>query len=161
MLSLYRPLTNLLRDDFIDREFGSLFGGSPATNRPTFTPAVDIVDKGDAYLLVAELPGLDPSDIHLSVENNVLTLSGERGYDREQDSGGYRRVERRYGSFSRAFTLPEGTSADAIDAHSDKGVLTVTIPKVVTAPSRKVEIKTGGLVDKAKQIFAKTGSDDK
>lgn len=155
MLSLYRPFTSLLRDEFGDRDWNPFFGGD-ALARGSFSPAVDVVEKDGAYLLKAEVPGLAPEDIELQVENNVLTFKGERKYENEEERGGYRRVERSYGSFSRSFVLPEGTNVDAIDAKVEHGILTVTIPKVQTAAARKVEIKAGGLVDKAKKLFAKS-----
>jgi HSP20 family protein len=159
MLSLYRPLSQLLRDDFMDREFGAVFGQATSPQPPVFNPAVDIVDSGEAYTLKAELPGLDPAEIDLQINNNVLTLKGERRHASDEERAGYRRVERRYGTFSRSFTLPEGTPVDSIEAQSDNGVLTITIPKVVNAPSRRVEVKAASLVDKAKKIFAKSAED--
>lgn len=141
MLSLYRPLTDLFRDDFMDREFGAFFGPNRTARREGFYPAVDVIDNEGAYLLKAELPGIPPEEIELKVENGVLTLTGERKHEVEKEEGGYRRVERRYGQFSRAFSLPEGTNADAIEAHADHGVLTVTIPKVVKEVPRQVQVK--------------------
>ena len=161
MLTLYRPLSNLLRDDFFaDRGFDP-WGFAPLTrawnDAASFNPAVDVVENEDAYLVTAELPGVAPENIDVQVENDVLTVRGERKHDSEQTSGGYRRVERSYGSFSRSFALPKGTNADAIEARVEHGVLTVTIPKVAAASARKIEIKrTEGLVDKAKKLFAKT-----
>jgi HSP20 family protein len=154
MLSLYRPFTSLFRDDF-EREFAPFFNAA-APRQQTFAPAVDVVERGDAYLLKAEVPGVAPQEIELSVENDVLTLRGERKYDNEETRDGYRRVERRYGSFTRSFVLPKGTNLDSIEAKIESGVLTVTIPKVPTATPRKIEVKGAGLVDKAKKIFAKS-----
>lgn len=155
MLSLYRPLSSLLRDEFGDRDLSPFFGGGQLTRAATYSPAVDVVEKDGAYLLKAEVPGLSPEDIDLQVENNVLSFRGERKYEHEEERGGYRRVERSYGSFSRSFALPEGTNVDSIEAKVEHGVLTVTIPKVQTAAARKVEVKGGGLVDKAKKLFSK------
>lgn len=154
MLTLYRPLTNLLRDEFFgDRELAP-WGGAWRSGQ-SFNPAVDIVENENAYLLKAELPGLAPEDIDVRVENDVLTVRGERKSENEEERGGYRRVERSYGSFARSFVLPKGTQADAIDAQVQHGVLTVTIPKARAATVRKVEVKGGGLIDKAKKIFSK------
>lgn len=156
MLSLYRPFTNLLRDEFGDGDWNRFFGGGPLARAATFSPAVDVVEKDGAYLLKAEVPGLAPEDIDLQVESNVLSLRGERKYENEEERGGYRRLERSYGSFTRSFVLPEGTNVDAIEAKVEHGILTVTIPKVQAAVARKVEVKGGGLVDKAKKLFAKS-----
>jgi HSP20 family protein len=157
MLTLYRPFSNLLDNDFF-------FGGrstSPWGNAwqaaDSFNPAVDIVEKDDAYLVKAELPGIAPENIDVQVENGVLTVRGERKYDNVEERSGYRRVERSYGSFARSFVLPKGTNAEDIDAQVEHGVLTVSIPKVATAAARKVEVKSGGgLVDKAKKLFSKS-----
>lgn len=155
MLSLYRPLTSLLRDEFGDRDW-SPFMSSAGARAGTFSPAVDVVETGDAYLLKAELPGISPNDIELEVERDVLTLKGERKYEKDEDREGYRRVERSYGSFVRSFVLPQGTNVDAIEAKADNGILTVSIPKVQSAAPRRLEIKGGGIVEKAKKIFSKS-----
>lgn len=154
MLTLYRPFTNLLRDEFFG-DLGTNLWGNGWQTAPSFNPAVDIVENDTAYLLKAELPGLAPENIDVQVENDVLTVRGERKHENEVERGGYRRVERSYGSFARSFVLPKGTKVEAIEAQVEHGVLTVTIPKATTANVRKVEVKGGGLLDKAKKIFAK------
>ena len=155
MLTLYRPFTSLFRDDFFgDRDFNPWGGG--LRRAESFNPAVDIVENGDSYLVKAELPRLSPENIDVQVENDVLTLRGERKSENEEQRGGYRRVERSYGSFARSFVLPKGTKAESIDAQIENGVLTVTIPKVPAQTARKVEVKGAtSLVEKAKKIFAK------
>jgi HSP20 family protein len=154
MLTLYRPFTSLLRDEFFgDRDLSPW--ANPARAAQSFNPAVDIVEKDDVYLVRAEVPGLAPENIDVQVENDVLTVRGERKYENEEERGGYRRVERSYGSFARSFVLPKGTQAEAVEARVEQGVLTVTIPKVPAATSRKVEVKGGGLIEKAKKIFSK------
>ncbi len=153
MLTLYRPFSSLLRDELFDRDFSPWSYASRASQ--SFNPAVDIVEKENAYLVKAEVPGLAPNDIDVQVENDVLTVRGERKTENQEERGGYRRVERSYGSFARSFTLPKGTQVDAIEAQVEHGVLTVTIPKVAAPTPRKVEVKGGSLVDKAKKIFAK------
>lgn len=164
MLTLYRPLSHLLRDEFFgDRGFEAFqpWGFAPlaraATEAASFNPAVDIVEQDNAYLVKAELPGVAAENIDVQVENDVLILRGERKHESEQTRGGYRRVERSYGSFSRSFALPKGTNVDAIEAQVESGVLTVTIPKPVATSARKVEVKRAeGLVEKAKKLFTKT-----
>jgi HSP20 family protein len=155
MLTLYRPFTSLFRDDLADRDWSSFFGSPLARQNASFSPAVDVVEQDNAYLLHAEIPGISPNEIDVQVENDVLTVRGERKHQGQEQRDGYRRVERSYGSFSRSFVLPQGTNVETIDARVDNGVLTITIPKVPTASARKVEVKGGGLVDKAKKIFAK------
>jgi HSP20 family protein len=156
MLTLYRPLTSLLRDEFFGGRDPSLWE-SPWRAAHNFNPAVDVVENDAAYLLTAELPGLAPENIDVQVENDVLTVRGERKSENQQERGGYRRVERSYGSFARSFVLPKGTQVDAIDAQVEHGVLTVTIPKAAAQTVRKVEVKGGaGLVEKAKKLFSKS-----
>lgn len=154
MLTLYRPFSSLLRDDFFADRF--IDRDAPWANAlrsaQSFSPAVDVVDNENAYLLKAEVPGLAPENIDVQVENDVLTVRGERKYEKEEDRGGYRRVER---SFARSFVLPKGTPVDAIDAQVEHGLLTITIPKAPAATARKVEVKGGGLLEKAKKIFSK------
>lgn len=155
MLTLYRPFTNLLRDElfFGDRDVSPW--GNAWRQPQGFNPAVDIVENDDAYLVKAEVAGLGPEHIDVQVENDVLTVRGERKYENEDNRGGYRRVERTYGSFTRSFVLPKGTNVEAIEAQVENGVLSVTIPKVELATARKIEVKGGGLIDKAKKMFAK------
>ena len=156
MLTLYRPFNSLFRDEFADRDWSSLFyGAAPGPAQAGFTPAVDVVEQDKSYLLRAEIPGVSPEQIDLQVENDVLTLRGERKHESQEERAGYRRVERSYGSFSRSFVLPQGTNVDAIEARAENGVLTISIPKVQAATARKLEVKGGGFVDKAKKIFAK------
>lgn len=154
MLTLYRPFTSLLRDEFLGDRAASAWV-NPWREARDFNPAVDIVEKDNAYVLNAELPGLAPENIDVQVENDVLTVRGERKYVKEEENAGYRRVERSYGSFTRSFALPKGTNPEAIDAQIENGVLTVTIPKAVAASARKVEVKSAGLIEKAKKIFSK------
>ena len=156
MLTLYRPFSSLFRDDFGD-DFGNFFNRALSRgNQDLFSPAVDVVEKDDAYLIQAEVPGVSPEEIEVTVENDVLTLKGKRERQNVEEHGGYRRVERSYGNFSRSFVVPSGTNPDAIDAKVEQGILTVSIPKVAAAQARKVEIKAVGLVDKAKKLFAKS-----
>jgi len=156
MLSLYRPFNSLLRDEFANDDWSPFFNGSLTRAARNFTPAVDVVEQGDSYLLKAEVPGISPEQIDLQVENDVLTLRGEHRAEQTDESKGYRRVERSYGSFARSFVLPKGTNVDAIEANVEHGVLTVKIPKVQAATPRKLQVKAGGgIVDKAKKIFTK------
>jgi HSP20 family protein len=157
MLARYNPFNELFRDDFWN--IGVRAFGNDADWRG-FTPAVDVLDNEKAYVLKVEVPGLKPEDIDVTLENNVLTLKGERKLEQESERHGYRRVERRYGSFARAFVLPEGARADAIEATVKDGVLSVTIPKAEAPAPRKIAVKTGDLLEKAKQLFNKPKADE-
>jgi HSP20 family protein len=116
-------------------------GGRTVAHR--WTPAMDVVEADGHYILRADLPGLSENDVKIEVEENVLTISGERKSEHEQKGEGYYRVERSFGSFSRSLTLPEGVDADSIQASFDSGVLEVQIPKPEQPKPRKVQISLG------------------
>jgi HSP20 family protein len=104
-------------------------------------------------VLEAELPGMKRDDFELSVENNVITLRGERQFEKKEDSDNYHRVERSYGSFTRSFTLPQSVSAEGATAEYQNGVLRVTLPKREETKARRIEITGAGT--SAKTIDAK------
>jgi HSP20 family protein len=107
-------------------------------------PAIDIAEKGTAYELTAELPGMDDKGIEVTVSDNVLSIKGEKKEEKEQKDKNYHLSERRYGSFQRSFDLPTGVDAAKIEAQFAKGVLTVTLPKTAEAQKkqRKIDVKT-------------------
>lgn len=153
MMTLWSPFNDLLRDDDF-WNFGRLAGPAASPARAV-QPAVDVVEEKDAFVLNAELPGVAADDVDVTVDGNVLTLKGERRYRHEQgEDDGYRRIERRYGSFQRSFTLPETVDAEGIDASMSNGVLQIRLPKRQAALPRKISIKSGGLAEKAKKLFS-------
>ncbi len=106
----------------------------------SWAPAVDIFEQEDRIVLKAELPGLDPKDVDIRVENNTLTLRGERRVENEVKQEDYRRVERSYGTFSRSFTLPSVVDLEHIKAEFQNGVLNLTLPKKAEAKPRQISI---------------------
>jgi HSP20 family protein len=132
----------------MNRLFNTFFepsaGGNGGAVMRRWTPAMDVVETDDHYVLRADLPGVSEGDVKIELEDNVLTISGERKSAHEETEEGYYRVERAYGSFSRALTLPEGVDAGGISANFDRGVLEVQIPKPEQRKPRKVEISLGG-----------------
>jgi HSP20 family protein len=118
-------------------------GGTGSGSR-RWIPAMDLVENGDEFVLRADLPGLSESDVNIELEDNVLTISGQRRAEHEERKEGYFRVERASGSFSRSLTLPEGVDPEAVKAHFDKGVLEIRIPKPEQRKPRKVAINVGG-----------------
>src|SRR3954453_16940758 len=108
-----------------------------------WVPAMDLVETDEHFILKADLPGLDAGDVNIEVEDNVLTVSGERKVEHETSKEGFYRLERSSGEFRRSLTLPEGVNADAIAASFDKGVLEIRIPKPEQRKPRKVEIAVG------------------
>jgi len=106
------------------------------------TPAVDVTEDDKAYKINAELPGLEEKDIDVKVSGGMLTIKGEKSYEKDEKNKDYHVSERAYGSFQRSFTLPEGVDADKIAADLAKGVLTVTLPKTPqAAKQKKIEVK--------------------
>jgi len=133
---------NRLFNTFFDSPSRGNGGGTAVRRR--WIPAMDVVQTEDHFVLRADLPGLSESDVKIEVEDNVLTVSGERKSEHEDKGEGYYRVERASGSFSRSLTLPEGVDADAIQADFTNGVLEVQIPKPEQHKPRKVQISLGG-----------------
>ncbi len=105
-----------------------------------WSPRVDIFESESELVLEAELPGMQRDDFEVSIENNVITLRGERKFEKKDESDNYHRVERAYGSFTRSFSLPRSVSADGTTADFKNGVLRVTLPKKEEAKARKIEI---------------------
>jgi HSP20 family protein len=132
----------------MNRLFSSFFdtpaagaGNGEAVRR--WVPAMDLVETDDSFVLKADLPGLDENDVKIEVEDGVLTVSGERKAEHEEKREGYYRVERAFGSFRRALSLPEGVDPEAVSADFHKGVLAIRIPKPEDRKPRKVAIKVG------------------
>ncbi len=127
----------------VGREFDRLF--STTVGAPTLTawsPAVDVRESDNDFIVTAELPGLAKDTVDITIENGVLSLSGEKKEEREEgvaDSGRYV-LERRYGRFQRSFSLPRGVDADKVSAKFSNGILTVTLPKAATAKPRQIKI---------------------
>jgi HSP20 family protein len=116
--------------------------GNGAVRR--WIPALDLVETQDDFVLKADLPGMNEGDVDVELENNVLTISGERKAEHEEQHEGYYRLERATGSFARSLSLPEGIDPESVAATFDNGVLTVRIPKPVQAKPRRVKIGVGG-----------------
>jgi len=129
--------------------------GEESIGRGAWNPSVDIYENKNHIVLEAELPGMKREDFELSVENNVITLRGERQFEKNEDSDNYHRVERSYGSFTRSFTLPQTVSAEGATAEYKNGVLRVTLPKREEAKARRIEISGEGAGSTAKTIEAK------
>lgn len=106
----------------------------------TWAPHVDIFENKDNFVLEAELPGMNRDDFELSFENNVLTLKGERKFEKKTDKDNYHRIERAYGTFARSFTLPQTVTAEGATAEFNNGMLHVSLPKREETKARKIEI---------------------
>jgi len=117
-----------------------IFNGDVAVNG-SWRPGVDIREDKNSIVLEADLPGVKPEDFKLSIENNRLTLSGERKFEKESKGENFHRVERSYGNFTRTFTLPSTVNVDGAKAEFSDGVLRVTLPKREEAISREIKIE--------------------
>lgn len=136
------PLAQLRQE--IDRLFNLAFApteeGDGTLYARDWAPAVDIREEADRYVVLADIPGVDPKDIEITMENGVLTITGERQAESDQQNGGFRRIERVRGRFLRRFTLPQSADEDKITARSVHGTLEVVIPKREQALTRRIQI---------------------
>jgi HSP20 family protein len=139
----FREMTQL--QNRFDRLFEAVGG-----RQESWLPAVDVFDTKDAVVLKAELAGMDPDDIEIEVEDNVLTIKGERKFEEKVDEERYYRVERRFGSFQRSLALPQGVRADDIEASYDDGILTVSVPKAEQEKPRRIEVQARKTVEAKK-----------
>ena len=138
----YRPW-NMLNEmqQLLDRgSQGTDIGDGSSVETSHWVPAVDIKEEPKQFIIKADLPGVDKNNIEISMENNVLTIKGERQDIKKEERENYSRVERTTGSFYRRFTLPNTADSEKIQAKSKHGVLEVTIPKKEVAVSRRIEI---------------------
>lgn len=125
-------------------ELDSLFNRPLITNGDSvWTPAVDVRETKDEIVLTAELPGVDGKDVSVSVENGVLSISGEKTEERTEggEDAQFHVIERRHGSFERSFRMPRSADGEKVDARFKDGLLTVSIPKVEAAKPRRIEVK--------------------
>ena len=144
-LNRYDPLRNVASlNDEVERLFrqtlGERAGASPVG---AFTPALDVEEDEDGFTLHVELPGVEPEHVELSLEENVLTISGERRFYDDREADGFRRVERHFGRFHRAVRLPDRVDADRVRATYDDGMLTIVVPKAEEAKPRRIAINAG------------------
>ncbi len=138
----FRGATNL--QEQINRVFGDLVGRTgQESNLTPWAPAVDIFETENELVVKADLPDVNPQDLDIRVENNVLTIRGERKFENEVNEDNYLRIERSYGSFSRSFSLASSVNADAINADYQNGVLTLSIPKREEAKPKQIKVNVG------------------
>ena len=146
----FREMTQV--QDQFNRLVDQVRGG----RQESWLPAVDVFDTKDAVVLKAELAGMDPDDIEIEVDDNVLTIKGERTLEEKVDEERYYRVERRFGSFQRSLALPQGVKADDIQAGYEDGILTVRVPKAEEEKPQRIEIKAKKTVEAATPRGAET-----
>jgi len=127
--------------DRLNRLFGGLLETEGVTTAGEWAPVVDIIENEHAITIKAELPGIDPKDVAVTIDNNVLTLKGERHFEKEVKKENYHRMERAYGTFARAFALPAFVDMENVKADFRNGLLTIALAKKEAAKTRAVEVK--------------------
>jgi len=140
----FREISSL--QDRVNRLFHESYGPEgreePLTSTG-FAPPVDVYEDEHSVTLKIEVPGIDEKDIDVRIENNVLTVHGERKFEKEEKEENFRRVERQYGSFTRTFTLPTTVDAEKVSANYDKGILKIALPKKAEAKPKQIKVNVG------------------
>jgi HSP20 family protein len=136
----FRDLMSIQNE--MNRLFGRTYGSDVGeTTRGAWTPALDVFETQDKFVITMELPGVSPDDVDISVEDSTLVVRGERRFYNEQNEESFLGIERRFGEFTRSLTLPSTADAESIQASFDQGVLTIEVPKREEAKPRKITIK--------------------
>jgi HSP20 family protein len=141
----YEPFNSLarLQDDlFRNRKWPMLGDEESSIITGHWVPAVDVKEEDSQFVITADIPGVDPKDIEVTAENNMLTIKGERKTESSEEKEGYKRIERSRGTFYRRFSLPDTADVDKIRADSKNGVLQLTIPKRESMKGHKIEVKS-------------------
>jgi HSP20 family protein len=128
----------------IFRESYSPEGPGDALTTANFAPPVDVYEDEQGVTLNIEVPGIDEKDIDVSIENNTLTVRGERTLEKEEKEENFQRVERQYGSFTRSFTLPNSVDLEQVSAHYNKGVLKIRLAKKAEAKPKQIKVNVDG-----------------
>ena len=145
-ITRYDPLRDIASlQDEVERVFRQSFGGdkAAASAAGAFSPALDVEETEDAFNLHVELPGVAADDVDVSLEENVLTISGERRFYDEKEAEGFRRIERHFGRFHRAVRLPDRVDPDRVAASYRDGLLMISVPKAEEAKPRRIQIQAG------------------
>ena len=143
-IARWEPFRVTTLQDQINRLFNESFDRSgEESSLTTWAPAVDIYETEHELVVKADLPEVDPKDLDIRVENNILTIRGERKFEKKVDEDNYLREERSYGSFARSFTLANTVNSEAIKAEYQNGVLTLTIPKREEAKPKQIKVNVG------------------
>ncbi len=133
--------SSLWQDDF-NRMVRQFFGDSDTSLAGAFNPALDVEENEEGFTLHVELPGVAPDQVDVSIEENVLTVAGQRDFYPDTNAEGFKRIERRFGRFHRAVRLPDRVDPDRIAASYKDGLLTITVPKAESAKPRRIQVAT-------------------
>src|SRR2546423_12179653 len=144
-LDRWEPFRGSSSENQLNRLFSDFFGrASQEQNLTSWAPAVDIYEGEHELVVKADLPDIRPEELDIRVENNILTIRGERKFEKKVDEKNYLRVERAYGSFARSFALANTVNTDAIKADYKDGVLTLSVPKRVEAKPKQIKVTVTG-----------------
>jgi HSP20 family protein len=135
MLAKWDPFRDLMGEEEFDRLMGR------AASRNAWVPALDVRETEDRFEVTVDLPGLEPDKVNVTFEDGMLTITGSREFSAEEKEATYHRIERSFGTFARTIRLPRTADVEKIDASFDKGVLSVTVPKVEAAKPRQIEVR--------------------
>ncbi len=137
----WEPFRGTSPDNQLNRMFNDFFGrATQEQNLTTWAPAVDIYEGEHELVVKADLPDIKPEELDIRVENNILTIRGERKFEKKSEEKNYLRVERAYGSFARSFSLASTVNTDAIKADYKDGVLTLSVPKREEAKPKQIKV---------------------
>jgi HSP20 family protein len=143
-VSTWTPFRDLVN---MQREVGRLFDGllsdvdGDGNFMASWSPRADVRENNESFVIEAELPGVNKSDVKITLHENVLTVKGEKKQEKEEKENNFHRIERSYGSFERSFSLPTNVKSDKIDAAYKDGVLTITLPKVEESKPKEIQVK--------------------
>ncbi len=159
LLTRWDPLRDLAtmqnRINRFVRESYSPEGPEEALTTTSFAPPVDIYEDEHTIAMKMEVPGIDERDIDVRIENNTLTVHGERKMEKDEKEENFRRVERQYGSFTRSFTLPSSVDTGQVSAHYDKGVLKISMAKKAEAKPKQIKVNVGSEKTLEAKVHAK------
>jgi HSP20 family protein len=166
LITRYDPFREFVTlQNRVNRLFGNSFsnprgpeGEDEALTSTAFAPPVDIYEDEHNITLKIDVPGIDEKDIKVHVENNTLTVHGERKFEKEEKEENYRRVERQYGSFTRTFTLPNTVDQENVQADYEKGVLKVKLAKKAEAKPKQIKVNVGSATGSEKTLEGKAPS---
>ena len=134
-----QPNRNMMSKRFSDI-MDEFFNDAVSTRRDSFVPSIDVSETEDKFLITAELPGMNKEDININLENNRLSISGERTFKHQEEGKTFHRVETKYGSFERSFQLPDNVDQESISASYDNGLLEISIQKSEEEVKKQIEI---------------------
>ena len=139
----------------LQKRLNSIFNDFAGADSPSasFVPAVDVYEDAEKLVLKLEIPGVKPEDMDIKLENQTLVIKGERKFEATEKAENFHRIERRFGSFVRSFTLPQTVDAESVTATTDAGVLTISLAKKAEAQPKQIKVQVGG---NAKQVEGQT-----